>query len=109
MFFITVRSFGIIGGGAVLFAATSLAGQAVLPAVGEERKRELVPQESKINFFQASEEQQRQQEEPEQLACLLSALHALASAACSGWGEGEGSYVHDPASYIRPKICSRIP
>jgi len=29
-----VRSFGIIGGGAVLFAATSLAGQAILPAVG---------------------------------------------------------------------------
>merc|ERR1712037_64735 len=29
-----VRSFGIIGGGAILFAATSLAGQAILPAVG---------------------------------------------------------------------------
>jgi hypothetical protein len=29
-----VRSFGIIGGGAVLFAATSLAGQAILPAIG---------------------------------------------------------------------------
>merc|ERR1712181_89161 len=29
-----VRSFGIIGGGAVLFAATSLAGSAILPFVG---------------------------------------------------------------------------
>ena len=31
----SVRSFGIIGGGAVLFTATSLAGQAILPAVGD--------------------------------------------------------------------------
>merc|ERR1712210_9493 len=29
-----VRSFGIIGGGALLFAATSLAGQTILPALG---------------------------------------------------------------------------
>ena len=33
--FFSVRSFGIIGGGAVLFAASSLAGQAVLPALGK--------------------------------------------------------------------------
>ena len=29
------RSFGIIGGGAVLFSATALAGQAVQPLLGE--------------------------------------------------------------------------
>ena len=40
MVFIAVRSFGIIGGGAVLFAATSLAGQAVLPAVGGKKKKD---------------------------------------------------------------------
>ena len=33
--FFAVRSFGIIGGGAVLFAASSLAGQAVLPVLGK--------------------------------------------------------------------------
>ena len=32
---ISVRGFGIIGGGAVLFSASALAGQTILPLLGE--------------------------------------------------------------------------
>ena len=35
MLVIAVRSFGIIGGGAVLFGASAIVGQAILPAIGE--------------------------------------------------------------------------
>ena len=35
MFVIAVRSFGIIGGGAVLFGASAIVGQTILPALGE--------------------------------------------------------------------------
>ena len=93
LFLITVRSFGIIGGGAVLFAATSLAGQAILPAIGR-----FFSQENLTHFLQALEEQLQQQEEPEPLALLPSALHALASAVCYSRDEEEDSDVHNPAS-----------
>ena len=33
--FFSVRSFGVIGGGAVLFTASALAGQTILPVLGE--------------------------------------------------------------------------
>ena len=33
--FITVSGFGIIGGGAVLLSASALAGQTILPLLGE--------------------------------------------------------------------------
>ena len=93
LFLITVRSFGIIGGGAVLFAATSLAGQAILPAIGRS-----FSQENSTHILQALEEQLQQQEEPEPLALLPSALHALASAVCYSRDEEEDSDVHNPAS-----------
>ena len=38
MLVFAVRSFGIIGGGAVLFAATGIAGQAILGGLGEIQK-----------------------------------------------------------------------
>ena len=37
-FFPAVRGFGIIGGGAVLFTASALAGQTILPMLGETGK-----------------------------------------------------------------------
>ena len=84
-----------------MFAATSLAGQAILPAVGGEIKQNPFCNKPKTVFiyFQVLEEQLPQlQEEPEQLAVLPSVLPALASAACSRPGKEEGPYVHDPAS-----------
>ena len=41
MIVFAVRSFGIIGGGAVLFGASALAGQAILGGIGEIQKATL--------------------------------------------------------------------
>ena len=60
--FAAVRSFGIIGGGAVLFTAPFVVGQAILPVVGGGKKQNLFCKKITLfhKLFQALERQQEE-------------------------------------------------
>ena len=78
--FFSVRSFGIIGGGAVLFTASSLAAQAILPALGTSYfnvYNHIVYEP----IFQEQQDLERQQQGPEQHVLLRSVLRVPLSAA----------------------------
>ena len=93
-----MRSFGIIGGGAVLFAASSVIGQAFLPAVGGEKKN--IRGELSIIFFQVLEQPALEQVRLalEQPALLPSVSREVVSVVPSTPPQGAGSDVQLPAS-----------
>ena len=93
-----MRSFGIIGGGAVLFAASSVIGQAVLPAVGGEKN--ITTGNVSIIFFQVLEQPALEQVRLalEQPARLRSVSREVVSVVPSNPPQGAGLDVQLPAS-----------
>ena len=81
-----VRSFGIIGGGAVLFAATSIAGQLILPAVGGKRRKKILA----TMFFRHRGGSSRRRRSGNLLSSLLHCtLWSMLPAAAGEEGKGQ--------------------
>ena len=102
MFVITVRSFGIIGAGAVLFGAGAIVGQQILTVAGEvQHIISLI-----LDDFETFQELDRQWHwELVQAARLPSALRGQANAAFLVLDGGEGSSAQDRVDCTEKSFC----